>query len=215
MPNIRQSPGSLLQPPPVQEGTKDHKLASFPPLSGQMSLVQNKMHPGMMTGVQEGHLPSVPQNVLVNNQPSSGPFPQLSMQPRFSHPQQTQPGQHLPQTTMSMQPGVSNVPSMRPFSGLSIRPQTQVLETSTALSQQIQQPPLHLRSTGPANLSHNTYQNAIVQDLFLPRPPLSQQNFQPSSSNSMMRPSAPESVNKNSTYSNTSSGLLEQKRRMI
>lgn len=217
MPNIRQSPGSLLHPPPLQEGMKDHKLALFPPHSG------NKMPPGM----QEGHLPSVPQNVLVNNQPSSGTYPQLSMQPRFSHPQQTQTGQHLPQTTMSMQPGVSTVPSMRPFSGLPIRPQTQVLETSTALNQQIQQPPLHLRSVAPANLTHNTYQNATVQDSFLPRPPLSQQNFQPSSSNSMMRPSVPDLANKfaersaqvpvdarNSTYLNMSSGPLEQKRRM-
>ncbi|KAI3919924.1 hypothetical protein MKW98_001180 [Papaver atlanticum] len=227
MPNIRQSPGSLLHPPPLQEGTKDHKLALFPPHSGQVSLVQNKMPPGMMTGMQEGHLPSVPQNVLVNNQPSSGTFPQLSMQPRFSHPQQTKPGQHLPQTTMSMQPGVSTVPSMRPFSALHIRPQTQVLETSTALNQQIQQPPLHLRSVAPANPSHNIYQNATVQDSFLPLPPLSQQNFQPSSSNSMMRPSVPDSVNKfaersaqvpvdarNSTYPNMTSGPLEQKRRM-
>ncbi|KAI3978448.1 hypothetical protein MKX01_015623 [Papaver californicum] len=225
MPNIRQSPGSLLHPPPLQEGTKDHKLALFPPHSGQVSLVQNKMPLGMMTGMQEGHLPSLPQNVLVNNQPSAGTLPQLSMQPRFSHPQQTQPGQHLPQTTMSMHPGVSTVPSMRPFSGLPIRPQTQVLETSTSLNQQIQQPHLHIRSVGPANLSHNTYQNATVQDLFLPRPPLSQQNFQPSSSNSMMRPSVPEPFSRfaersgqvpedarNSTYPNTSLGPLEQRR---
>ncbi|KAI3930708.1 hypothetical protein MKX01_037154 [Papaver californicum] len=227
MPNIRQSPGSLLHPPPLQEGTKDHKLALFPPHSGQVSLVQNKKLLGMMTGMQEGHLLSVPQNVLVNNQPSAGTFPQMSMQPRFSHPQQTQPGQHLPQTTMSMQPGVSTVASIRPFSGLPIRPQTQVLETSTSLNQQIQQPRLHLCSVGPANLSHNTYQNATVQDLLLPRPPLSQQNSQPSSSNSMMRHSVPKSVSKfaersgqvpedarNSMYPNTSLGPLEQKRRM-
>ncbi|RZC76073.1 hypothetical protein C5167_001151 [Papaver somniferum] len=170
MPNIRQSPGSILQPPPLQAG----------------------------------HLPSVPQNVLVNNQPSSGTFPQLSMQPRFSHPQQPQPNQHLPQTGMSMQPGASTVPSMRPFSGFPTRPPSQVLEISPALNQQYQQPPLHL-----------------------PRPPFPQQNFQPSSSNSIMRPSVHESVNKfaerstqvtddarNSTYPSTSSVLLEQKRRM-
>ncbi|KAI3900889.1 hypothetical protein MKW92_041887 [Papaver armeniacum] len=167
MPNIRQSPGSILQTPPLQAG----------------------------------HLPSAPQNVLVNNQPSSGTFPQLSMQPRFPNPQ---PGQYLPQTTMLMQPGVSTVPSMRPYSGLPIRPPSQVQETSTGWNQQFQQPPMHL-----------------------PRPPFSQQNFQPSSSNSIMRPSVPESVNKfaeraaqatddarNSTYPNTSSGLLEKKRRM-
>ncbi|KAI3925517.1 hypothetical protein MKW92_025785 [Papaver armeniacum] len=141
MPNIRQSPGSILQPPPLQAG----------------------------------NLPSAPQNVLVNNQPSSGTFPQLSMQPRFPNPQQPQPGQYLPQTTMLMQPEVSTVPSMRPYSGLPIRPPSQ-----------------------------------------------------PSSSNSIMRPSVPESVNnkfaeraaqatddaRNSTYPNTSSGLLQQKRRM-
>ncbi|KAI3912037.1 hypothetical protein MKW98_007564 [Papaver atlanticum] len=130
MPNIRQTPGSILQPPPLQAD----------------------------------HLPSVPQNVLVNSQ-------------------------YLPQTAMSMQPGVSTAPSMRPFFSFPIRPPRQVLEISPALNQQYQQPPLHL-----------------------PRPPFSQQNFQPSSSNSIMRPSVPDA--RNSTYLSTSSVLLEQKSRM-
>ncbi|KAI3837115.1 hypothetical protein MKW92_035170 [Papaver armeniacum] len=169
MPNIRQSPGSILQTPPLQAG----------------------------------HLPSAPQNVLVNNQPSSGTFPQLSMQPRFSHPQQPQPGQHLPQSSI-MQPGFPTVPSMRPSSGFPIRPPSQVLEISPALNQQFQQPPLHL-----------------------PRPTFSQQSFQSSSSNSMMRPSVPGSVNqfaerstqatddsRNTTYPSTSSVPFEQKRRL-
>ncbi|KAI3858670.1 hypothetical protein MKX03_027373 [Papaver bracteatum] len=166
MPNIRQSPGSILQPPPLQAG----------------------------------RLPSVPQNVLVNNQPSSGTFPQPSMQPRFPHPQQPQPGQYLPQTKMSMQPGVSTVPSMRPYSGFPIRPPSQVMEISTAWNQQFQHPPMHL-----------------------PRPPFSQQNFHPGLSNSIMRPSVPESANKfaerstqvtDDARNSTSLVLLEQKRRM-
>lgn len=182
MPNIRQSPGSLFQPPPSEEGKKDQNLAVFPPHPGKTSLVQNKMQLGPMSGVQESQLSSVPQNVLVNNQPSSIPFPQLSMQPRFPYTQQIQPGQILPQNTMP-KPGVSTVPSVRPFAGLPIRTQTPVLETSTALKQQVQQLPM-LQNRGPvgaANIGHNSqsvYPNATAQDLFLPRPLLSQPNFQ-------------------------------------
>ncbi|OVA08104.1 RNA recognition motif domain [Macleaya cordata] len=227
MPNIRQSPGSLLQPP-SQEGAQDPKLAVFPPHPGQMSIIQNKTQLGPMLGVQEGQLSSVPQNILVNNQSSAVPFPQLSMQPRFQHSQQAQ-SQLLQQTTMAGQPGVSTVPSIRPFAGLPIRPQTPVLETSTALKQQVQPPLLqNRRPVGAVNLGHNTqlvFPNATAQDLLPPRPLLSQPNFQHSSSNSMMLPGVPETVNKlaersaqvtddarNTGYSNMSSGFLEQKR---
>ncbi|KAF8377230.1 hypothetical protein HHK36_030604 [Tetracentron sinense] len=225
MPNIRQSPGSLSQPP-LRDGSQGHHLA-VPSHPGQPPLAQNNMQPGLIPRVQEGQVSGVPQNALVNNQPSA--LPHLPMQPQFQHQQLAQ-NQVILQTTMPGHSGLSTVPSMRPqpFTGLSVQAQTPTLATSTALKQQTQPPLLqNPRQFGAVNLGHHTQStvpHATLQRSLLPRPLLSQPSFQPDSS---ILPGLLATVNKDAgrsvqviddapwvprsnTYLNLPSGLSEQ-----
>ncbi|KAF5177558.1 Cleavage stimulating factor [Thalictrum thalictroides] len=192
MSNIRQSPSSHLQST-LQDGLPDQKVPALPPYPGQSSLLQNKIQPGMM----------------VNNKPSMTPFQQGSMQHRFQHPQQ---GQNQPflSTTVPSQPGVSTLPALRPPMGLSLRPP--VLESSTALKQQMQTPLLHNpRPVGTASNSQLVYPNSN-HPAFLPRP--SQPNFQlqPGTSNSNISSGMLDTVNKQVSGSNSNllMGIPEQ-----
>ncbi|XP_043702180.1 cleavage stimulating factor 64-like isoform X2 [Telopea speciosissima] len=232
MPNIRQAPGSLSQPQ-SQDGMQGQQSGLLPPFPGQMPLTQNNMQAGLMSRLQEGQMSAVPQSASVNIQ-SSLPFPQLPVQPRFQHPQQAQSqaqGQVLVQSSIPGQSGVSTVLSIRPqpYSGLSVRPQTSALATSSALKQQVQPPLLQPpRPIGTVNSGHNSQllnPNAALQHpSLLPRPSLSQPSFQPGSS---MLPGGPETVHRDAerssqatddgpwaprsnNYSNLPSGFPEQ-----
>ncbi|KAJ4964874.1 hypothetical protein NE237_016723 [Protea cynaroides] len=174
MPNIRQSPHSLSQPQ-SQDGRQGQQSALLPPISGQIPLMQNKTLVGLIPRLEEGQMPSVLQSASGNIQ-SSLPLQQVPIQPRFQHPLQGQSG-------------VSTVPSIRPqpYSGLSVRPQTLALATSTALKQQVQAPLLQPpKPIGAVNMGNNTqwpHPNAALQHPSLfPRPSLSQPSFQPGSS---------------------------------
>ncbi|PIA55079.1 hypothetical protein AQUCO_00800076v1 [Aquilegia coerulea] len=205
MSNIRQPPSSHLQFT-LQDGLPDQKLPVLPPYPGPSSLSQNKIQPGMMGRVQEGQGLAMPQTTLVNNQPSMTQFQQGIMQHRFQHPQQ---GQNQPfLSTVPSQPGVSTLPALRPPTGLSLRPP--VLESSTALKQQMQTPLLHnLRPVGTASNSQLVYPNSN-HPAVLPRH--SQPNFQPGTSNSNISLGMVDIANKHVSGSNSNllMGLPEQ-----
>ncbi|PRQ24527.1 putative nucleotide-binding alpha-beta plait domain-containing protein [Rosa chinensis] len=174
MANIRQASGQSSQPlfnqgqqvpsPAVQN------LADLAPSA------ENRLMPKM----QDGPFSAVPQNLLVHSQ-FSAPR-QQNMQPRM---QLSQHANHnvLQHGTLLGQAGIPTLPPMHPqsSSGLSIRSQTQVANSSV-LNQKMQPPLLqHPGQVGPSHLGHNTpmvHQNATVQQSPLSRP-FSDAIFQP------------------------------------
>ncbi|XP_042519520.1 cleavage stimulating factor 64-like isoform X3 [Macadamia integrifolia] len=227
MQNIRQSPGSQLQSQ-LQEG-KQGQQSALRPIPGQIPLLQNNMQIGLMSRLQEGQVPALPQSASVNSQPSLL-LQQGLIQPRFQHPHQAQ-SQVLVESLVPGQSGVSTVSSIQtqPYSGLSVPLQTPALATSTALKQQVQPPLLQPpRPVGAVNSGHNAqlrHPNAGLQHpSLLLRPLSSQPSFQPGSS---ALPGGPETVHRDAersaqatdngtwatrsnNYSNMPSGLPEQ-----
>lgn len=189
--NIRQKSPSLLPQATVLDGMQDPKLAMRPPYPGQPPFTHNKTPLGIIPRLQDTQGPAIPQNTSVNNQLPNVPFQQVSVQPRYQ-PQQAQSQPMLP-ATGPVQPGVLTVPSLRPLSGLSLRPLPPALESSSSLQQQVQQTPL--LPGGSAHSSQLGFQNSTHQSV-LPRPLSSQPNFQPGSSNAIMGSGLIDGINK-------------------
>ncbi|XP_009339756.2 cleavage stimulating factor 64 isoform X2 [Pyrus x bretschneideri] len=160
MPNIRQASGHTSQPP-----------------------FNEALQSGLVPNVQEGQFSAVPQNPLVRSQFSAPQ--QQPTQPRMQLPQHA--NHHvLQQASLLGQSGVPTLPPIHPqsSSGLSIRPQTQL--TNSSSSNQKMQPSLlqHPGQVGRANFGHNMQMVnpiATVQHSSLPRP-LSEVSSQPGSS---------------------------------
>ncbi|CAN6543753.1 unnamed protein product [Malus baccata var. baccata] len=160
MPNIRQASGHTSQPP-----------------------FNEALQSGLVPNVQEGQFSAVPQNPLVRSQFSAPQ--QQPTHPRMPLPQHA--NHHvLQQASLLGQSGVPTLPPIHPqsSSGLSIRPQTQL--TNSSSSNQKMQPSLlqHPGQVGRANFGLNTHMVnpiATVQHSSLPRP-VSEASFQPGSS---------------------------------
>ncbi|KAK9269882.1 hypothetical protein L1049_025455 [Liquidambar formosana] len=156
-----------------------HTLPGLPPLA------QNKMQFAVMPKVQEGQASAVPQHSLFPNQFST--LPQPPTQPRIQIPQLGH--NQVQQTTLPGQSGVLTHPSIRPqpLPSLSVRPQIQMV-TSSSLKQQMQPPLLqHPGQVGASHLGHNTQlgnPNATLQPSLMTRPLISDPGFQPGSSSS-------------------------------
>ncbi|KAK9943634.1 hypothetical protein M0R45_009237 [Rubus argutus] len=179
MTNIRQASGQSSQPIFNQGGQQVppptvQTLADLPPPA------ENRLQSGLMPKMQEGPFSSVPQNLLVRSQFSASR--QQNMQPQMHLPQHANHNV-LQQATLLGQSGIPTLPPMHPqsSSGLSMRQQTQVANSS-ALNPKMQPPLLqHPGQVGPSNLGHNTQMvrpNATVQQSPLSRP-FSDAIFQP------------------------------------
>ncbi|KAM1348435.1 hypothetical protein ACFX13_002718 [Malus domestica] len=178
MPNIRQASGHTSQPP-----FNEAQQAQSPALQTHAELpppATNKLQSGLVPNLQEGQFAAAPQNPLGRSQFSAPQ--QQPMQPRMQLPQHVN-HHFLQQAPLLGQSGVPTFPPIHPqsSSGLSFRPQTQLMNSSS--SNQKMQPPLiqHPGQVGRANFGHNTRMVnpiATVQHSSLPRP-LSEASFQP------------------------------------
>ncbi|KAK3024081.1 hypothetical protein RJ639_044183 [Escallonia herrerae] len=142
-------------------------------LPGLLSNVQSNMHFGLMHQSQEGQLSSGLSNSLVHNQ-----YTAVSQLPA------TQPQIPLPQVAQNpvlQQVPLPIQPSIRPqqFPNVSVRPQTQVVTTSSSMKQQAQPPFLqHPGQIGSASLGHSTQLAGPSAATRPTHPPLLDHSFQ-------------------------------------